>query len=307
MLIEMQPDADLADLGRQAQACLSRLLAAAPSAARATVEEAARLVESRMRGAKYHDVPHEAIDLERAVPRLGAMMAASLLSGVKDRCAARNVPASVAAECARQGRRILSSLETAPDAAVSLRNDAFQKDLAICLGESLPCVAQVVERHSGIPRRMLLSTDLRRTARLIALLARQRQLRPYYEIHTHTPMLDGFNKAGWDRCYMLVADLLRADPGCLGIVGASWFYDPAVTEISPRLSYLRDVPASGGAFFLRVGASAKDADLATSTSDTRRKLYEQGKYVPTSYMLVWQREDILNWSARMAPEAASHA
>lgn len=307
MLIEMQPDADLADLGRRAQACLSRLLAAAPPAAPAAVEEAARLVETRMRGAKYHDVPHEAIDLERALPRLGAMMAASLLAGVRDRCAARNVPASVAVECARQGRRILAALEAAPDAAVSLRNDAFQKDLAICLGEALPCVAQVVERHSGIPRRMLLSTDMGRTARLLALLARQRHLRPYYEIHTHTPMLDGFNKAGWDRCYMLIADLMRADPGCLGIVGASWFYDPVVTDISPRLAYLRDVPARGGAFFLRVGASAKDADLATSTSDTRRKLYEQGKYVPASYMLVWQREDILSWSARMAREAGAHA
>lgn len=295
MRIEVQPNADLEDLCAQAKACFERLSAGSPRSAEAA-DAAVRMLETHMRTAKYDDIPEEVLALEAATPRLGALVAARLLSRMKTTCASRRVPSAVAAECARQGRRILASLET--DTALSLTNDAFQKDLSICLGTAFPCVAQVVELHSGIPLRLFSTGTLPERLTLIARVARQRRTKPYYEIHTHTPMLDGFTEAGWDRCYHMIANLMRQDPDCLGIVGGSWFYDPALPAISPRLAYLRDVPASGGAFFIRRGTTEMDAALATSTSQSRRKLCEAGTYVPTGYVMVWQRQDLIAWSER---------
>lgn len=304
MLIEIQPNADLDDLSLQARACFERLSAGSPGAATAA-DAAIRMLDAHMPVAKYDDIPEEVLALEAATPRLGALVAARLLSRMKAEFASRRVPAAVAAECARQGRRILSSLET--DTSLSLANDAFQKDLSICLGTAFACVAQVVELHSGIPLRLFSTGTLPERLNLIARVARQRRTKPYYEIHTHTPMLDGFTEAGWDRCYHMIAKLMRQDPDCLGIVGGSWFYDPALPAISPRLAYLRDVPRSGGAFFVRRGATEMDALLATATSESRRRLYEAGSYVPTGYVMIWQRQDLIAWSERNARGSGRNA
>ena len=78
--------------------------------------------------------------------------------------------------------------------------------------------------------------------------------------------------------------------------GASWFYDPVLATVSPRLGYLRDVPLNGGAklFFVEKGGAALANSL--STSPTRRKLYEEGKYVPTTYMMAWGRKAQSAWA-----------
>jgi hypothetical protein len=90
--------------------------------------------------------------------------------------------------------------------------------------------------------------------------------------------------------------LYALHPDVLGMFGASWFYHPVLDTISPRLSYLRDVPLKGGAhlFFVEEGGAARANSLATSP--TRRKLYEEGKYFPTTYMMVWGREAQSNWA-----------
>jgi hypothetical protein len=202
------------------------------------------------------------------------------------------VPDAVLPELLRQALRILAIDEP------SLQDDAFLKDLSICLLLSFPCVAQVVEQIGGIPRRALTSGGPGQALRLGAYLVRTGlQAGPYLEIHTHTPMLDGFNEAGWERCYELVAELLALRPDCPGMVGGSWFYDPALADISPRLAYLADTPIGGGAFRVRLGASAVDAELATATSASRRALVEAGKYVPTKWLLVWPRKALLAWAA----------
>lgn len=77
------------------------------------------------------------------------------------------------------------------------------------------------------------------------------------------------------------------------MMGVSWFYDPQLDEVSPRLKYLRDVPLAGGARLVPVGASPASVALATATSVTRRDLYALGKYTPISNALVWSRRDML--------------
>jgi hypothetical protein len=105
-------------------------------------------------------------------------------------------------------------------------------------------------------------------------------------------MLKEFSPAGRARCYELVATLLEAWPETKGLIGSSWYYDPRVGQITPHLAYLHDEPVARGAIMLKQGREDSRSG-ALKRSRTRRELYEAGQYVPTTYMMIWLRDDIL--------------
>ena len=109
----------------------------------------------------------------------------------------------------------------------------------------------------------------------------------------HKAMLDEFNPEGRVRCLRLVARLLLAWPEARGMMGTSWYYDPALAKHSPRLAYLHDQAKSQGACFIDMGPHPDATASALSRSPTRRMLHEQGIYRPRNYMMVWARQDIL--------------
>ena len=80
------------------------------------------------------------------------------------------------------------------------------------------------------------------------------------------------------------------------MAGTSWFYDPQLETVSPRLSYLRARPIERGAFIVRSGTLPFDIQSATAKSENRRRLYEAGKYIPVAYTLLWPREKLLAWA-----------
>jgi hypothetical protein len=125
---------------------------------------------------------------------------------------------------------------------------------------------------------------------------RSGQVLPWFRIHTESRYLNDFNEAGWDACYMRIVALLRAHSEVLGMAGTSWFYDPQLDAVSPRLTYLRLRPLERGVSILRSGTSAFDIASATAKSSSRRRLYEEGKYIPVSYNLLWPREALLAWA-----------
>lgn len=283
--------APLQAVARAGRAAVARILGEIDDSSLAgDVRAAIELLEHRMPGRGYQDVPPELAALVAGRPAFLPLMLAGLIASIDARAALAAVPAPLHAELARQCRRILDIR------APRWEDDAFRKDLGISLTLSLPCVAQVAEYTGSVPR----APALRRTdggAQLARhILANGLRTRPYLEIHTHTPMLDGFNEGGWLQCYRMLAEVLRQMPDCLGVVGGSWFYDPAVARISPRLSYLSEMPLNGGAFRVRIGASEDDRKLATATSATRRALAESGEYIPTKWLLVWPRKALLRWA-----------
>jgi hypothetical protein len=278
----------LAAITTAAEARLEALAAVNDADMPQRVTAAVDLLDRTMPGTGYQHLPRELFTLMKGQAAFPAMLAARLLAGVTVRLLTRRVPDAILPQLARQAERILR-MDTP-----SLDDDAFRKDLSICLLLSFPCVAQVVEETGGIPRRALTTGGPGQALKLGEyLLSTGLRTGPYLEIHTHTPMLGDFNPAGWDRCYELTAALLAARPRCLGMVGGSWFYDPALASVSPRLSYLADVPIAGGAFRVRLGQSQEDIDLATATSATRRALVESGKYTPTRWLLIWPRKALL--------------
>jgi hypothetical protein len=173
-------------------------------------------------------------------------------------------------------------------------DDIFLKDLGILRAALVPCASHVVFRRSGVPRRLLLSQRPLAMIRALAYFGlRCGGVAPFLENHVHPAMLAHFNPEGRERCYQLVAELLRRWPDSRGLMGLSWYYDPAVSAISPHLAYLRDVPERGGALFLPAGEGEDVVRVAIATSATRRRLYESGGYRPTRYLMAWSRRGLL--------------
>jgi len=121
--------------------------------------------------------------------------------------------------------------------------------------------------------------------------------KPFFQVHTHVHRLDHFNEAGWNECYQCCAELYSVHPEVLGMYGGSWFYDPKVKEISPRLQYLQNIPVAGGARLFRTGPSEDCTNDALSTSPTRKDLFNRGLYQPCGYALVWDRVSQSRWAA----------
>lgn len=120
--------------------------------------------------------------------------------------------------------------------------------------------------------------------------------RPWLQNHTESRWLDDFNPEGWDRMWRTAAAVLKAHPRLAGAMGASWFYDPQLETVSPRLNYLRADPLQGGAWLVHQGPGDIHTERATATSPTRRALMEAGDYTPTSWLLAWPRKELIAWA-----------
>lgn len=172
-----------------------------------------------------------------------------------------------------------------------LRADLFQKDLALTRLVLIPAVAQLLYPRAGVPLKPLLRWG---PGGWLHVWGRCGARAPFVEIHTHDPMAgDYFNAEGWEETYRLTASLLRAFPELRGLAGFSWFYDPALEQLSPRLAYLRHSPVSRGARLMPMEADEDSARLATATSPSRRAAFEAGSYRPRRYGLIWSRADML--------------
>jgi hypothetical protein len=179
--------------------------------------------------------------------------------------------------------------------------DFWAKDVRFVLALTVPCGAQVVDLAARIGpgevvRHVLAGRGLGAAAAYVAA----RGWGDWLQIHTESRWLEDFNEAGWDRCWLRVAALLRRMPKMRGVIGASWFYDPPLCEISPRLAYLQRRPVENGAFLVHQGPDPLSTERCTATSPSRRDLVAKGLYTPRSWILAWPREGLLRWADRQA-------
>lgn len=188
-------------------------------------------------------------------------------------------------------------------------NDFFLKDLNTCSLRLFPAGAQLVQlsllnwyfmlrsiRYGGLNQGSL-SRCLEASH---FYLSRIRENTLFYEKHLDTRWLSEFSQEGWCKFYIRIAEMLRLNPQVQGIFGISWFYDPHLANISPGLLYLRKIPERGGAKVFKFGRTHSDINHAIVASQKRRKLYEEGKYKPTAYLLVWLRDDLIKWANELS-------
>jgi hypothetical protein len=194
--------------------------------------------------------------------------------------------------------RRLASLPDDQAEWLALDSDIFHKELGLASMRLHAAAAQLIDPRCGVPRSLVLKGGVAEVASRAASFASFGGFKPFFQIHTHLSYLDRFDEEGWNECYRVCAELFAVYPKCLGMFGASWFYDPNLETISPRLGYLRDVPSRGGARLLFMADEGHFVNDAIATSPTRRKLYESGQYKPRSFMLVWGRADMIQWASQ---------
>jgi hypothetical protein len=220
------------------------------------------------------------------------------------------LPASVLDLYPSTFARMAAYLGSADLSTYWVGDDPFLKDLRIAAGYTVPGGAQDIDLVGRISKKSGLKAMVTsRAFRTGMKVMRTGGLR-WFSIHTDQRYLEEFNADGRDRCYLRIAELLLRDSAVKGMVGTSWYYDPALPAISPRLAYLQQRPLDAGAFLVRRGRGAIHTQRATLTSETRRKLYKEGKYLPVCYSLVWPRDALIAWAERAAekrPPVASTA
>jgi hypothetical protein len=126
-----------------------------------------------------------------------------------------------------------------------------------------------------------------------------RGVMPVYAMHTDlndAELLREFCPDGWIRFYRRVASLLEKQAEVKGIFGTSWFFDPKLESISPHLTYLRTIVTNNGGAVFYGGSSCQAVKDATLKSRTRRRLYEEKKYLPASYTVIWPRRKLISWA-----------
>lgn len=299
----------LEEIGTEARALLATRLGDAPLPLAAAL---ARLMAVlRQDGPSPYYQVSEALsaawraEVEEGCPptELGAALLLALLAEMPQQMVQFRVPASVQGECVKEFRRILRQLGPKGGAGgtrhCELGQDQFLKELALCRLVAFPCVAAILDVAEYAGRAALKGARLADWPRLAGLLVETTgRFGPFLGIHLYRPLIGGFRPAGWHAAYALGADLLRARPQVRGIMGAGWFYDPALKDVSPELAYLHDDLAASGAIFLNRGSTPDDIANATAAPGPRRALMAEGKYQPTGYVMLWPRRAVLAWDAR---------
>ena len=269
-----------------------------------TPQDAIREFDAVVRGAAYHFVPPGVQRMWQRIAEahgddvlaiFNQLLLLMLIDDFDVRIRTRRYPQSIVDQFHLNFRRIISDIASSGSDAYRLRNDRFMKDLAICRQTLIPAGAEVLEEYSGIPRSTLFTGGPAQFASFLMFLVSHGGGRlPFYQYHTHLSTLEEFNPAGFDAFYLRVADLLKLNPEHRGLIATSWFLDPVLERISPRLAYLRTRPMQHGAKLFVVGPDPDGSAICKSA--TRRKLYEEGEYKPMAYRIVWPRSQLIAWA-----------
>ena len=199
--------------------------------------------------------------------------------------------------------RILKALER-PRSGYYLRSvHLFRRDLAIARLKVIPAGSEFVDINVGMGRGDILGQagggmkgvlNCARTFQLDVL----KGLGPLYEPHWDRRYFRQFTPEGYEAFYLRTAEMMRVNPEVQGMYGVSWWYDPVIAEISPKLAFLRSQPEAGGARFMQLhGPNPHLLTDPFAGSPERKALYEAGKYTPCSYLYYWPRESMLQWAA----------
>ncbi len=194
-------------------------------------------------------------------------------------------------------------LTAAAEADAPYGRDHWAKDVRMALVLSVPGArTQTIDLSSPVGPGQIVKNgrDGYGWGQLIQYVRAQGWKRPWLEVHTEARQLEDFNEAGWDRAWATAAAICKTRPELGGMIGSSWFYDPPLETISPRLAYLRLNPLKGGAFIIHQGPGEIHTERAATSSPTRKALIDSGEYLPRSWLVVWPRATLVPWAEQRA-------
>ncbi|MGF1769360.1 hypothetical protein L4D06_18505 [Enterovibrio makurazakiensis] len=178
-----------------------------------------------------------------------------------------------------------------------VHSDLFRKDIAISALNMWPSRSICHYEPRPLPRRFLTANGIGQFVSAADMLLRKLNNRQnMYELHMEDRRTNpDFLEPGWRAFYLEIAQRLESEPHVSGIFAQSWFWDPSVIQASSKMAYLRTLPESGGASFYLL-ESCDDAGHVALQNKKRRRLFDEGKYTPKSYLMIWPRDDIVRWA-----------
>lgn len=178
-------------------------------------------------------------------------------------------------------------------------HDKFLKDLGICSLRLIPAGAQKLNL-APLPLEFLFRNGASQFLKgLMYVLFELKGFTPLYNMHTDshdTQLMSEFNPEGWQNYYIRAAELIKLNPEVKGVFGRTWFVDPQLEKISPKLCYVRHMLGRNGGRFFYLGPCTSGIEDAVYKSPTRKKLYEDGKYTPRDYLGVWSGRSLIRWA-----------
>lgn len=258
--------------------------------------------------AAYHYVPAELLVLwsdiqsgfgEGGFEAFQKITMLKLIERFEARSQGRRYTENIRKQFDKSFQRITKSIDNDSFTHYRSRNDILLKDLAICRQKVFPAGgARIVEPRAGFSRSLMFKGGVRQGARFLRLLVSLGGNRPVYSHHMHLSELKQFNQKGFEECNLNMAEMLTLNPEIKGVHCGSWLYDPALSFAGPKLAYMREIQTNNGAFLFYAGVDLGGGALAKSKS--RQELYDQGKYVPKSFHIVWPRDRVIAWAERNA-------
>jgi hypothetical protein len=152
--------------------------------------------------------------------------------------------------------------------------------------------------RGGVPLSYLLSVQLRSLPRALYVTAvRLRGRAPVFFSHYGYRRLgQSLSEIEANRSYYRMARSMALQPDIKGLAASSWFRSPDTHRVSPHLAWVNTVVLENGGFVAVRGPADPDCGVFVR-SQTRRRLYEAGKFTPTLGLVIWPRRDMLAWAA----------
>jgi hypothetical protein len=189
---------------------------------------------------------------------------------------------------------VLEDFSKQPDDYYNHCCQSFVLDVKVCSLRSIPVGGARIAEIRSVGLRPFYSGGVKQFfSYLHFILFKARGFSPYITEHIVLRNLRHFNEHEMKLSYQRIAELMKLNLRIKGFYCRSWFLDPKLEDISPNLGYLRKVPLQNGAKLFAAGSAKKDIRPALAVSLTRRRLYGEGKYLPTGYAYVWPRKEFL--------------
>lgn len=99
------------------------------------------------------------------------------------------------------------------------------------------------------------------------------------------------------RSFYRIARSMELQPRLKGIQGMSWLHAEGLREVTPHLAWARDLFVENGAFTAEMEVAPPDCGMLTGSAQ-RKDLYESGAFRPRVTLVLWHRDDVLDWAAR---------
>jgi hypothetical protein len=112
-------------------------------------------------------------------------------------------------------------------------------------------------------------------------------------------------RSEYERSLWLMAKTIEMMPEVKGLSAVSWVHSSIVGAVFPHMAWMRDVFIDAGAYVVELEPSAPWRYGFGYKNPKRQKLYDEGKFCPRQTLILWPRNDFLEWAAshpELAPE-----